>query len=184
MKGPTLQTERLVLRRWRDEDREPFAAMNADSEVMRHFLRPMTRDESDGFADRIETRFDEKGYGLWAVQRRADGLFLGFIGLAWQTFEAPFTPCTEIGWRLARGAWGQGYATEGASECLRFGFEDCGLEEIFSFTTVGNTASRHVMEKIGLHHHPDDDFEYPNIPPGHPLRPHVVYRLRREEFHP
>jgi RimJ/RimL family protein N-acetyltransferase len=184
MKGPTLQTERLVLRRWLDADREPFAALNADPEVMRHFRGVLTREESDAMVDRIEARFDEKGYGLWAVQRRADGRFLGFIGLSEQTFEAPFTPCTEVGWRLARGAWGQGYATEGALECLHFGFEECGLEEIFSFTSAGNAKSRHVMEKIGLHHDPADDFEYPNLPPGHPLRPHVLYRLRREEFHP
>jgi RimJ/RimL family protein N-acetyltransferase len=180
--GPTLETERLLLRRWRPEDREPFAAMNADPDVMRHFLRPLTREESDAMVGRIEARFDEKGYGLWAVERKGDAAFLGFIGLSWQTFEAPFTPCAEVGWRLARHAWGHGYATEGARECLRFGFEEVGLDEIFSFTSAGNADSRHVMEKIGLHRDPADDFEYPNMPPGHPLRPHVLYRLRREEF--
>jgi len=149
---------------------------------MRHFLRPLSRDESDAMVGRIETRFDEKGYGLWAVERKADHDFLGFIGLSWQTFEAPFTPCTEVGWRLARHGWGRGYATEGAREALRFGFEECGLEEIFSFTSKGNLSSRHVMEKIGLHHADADDFEYPNMPVGHPLRPHVLYRLRREEY--
>jgi ribosomal-protein-alanine N-acetyltransferase len=182
MNGPNLQTERLVLRRWRESDREPFAAMNADPEVMRHFRAPLDREESDGFVDRIEARFDERGYGLWALERRSDGEFLGFTGLAWQTFDAPFTPCVEVGWRLARHAWGNGYATEAARECLRFGFEDCRIEEIFSFTSTGNSDSRHVMEKIGLHHDPADDFDYPAFPPGHELRRHVLYRLRREEF--
>ncbi len=156
--------------------------MNADPEVMAHFARPLTRDESDAFVDRIETRFDERGYGLWALERKSDGQFLGFTGLAYQTFEAPFTPCTEIGWRLAGSAWGHGYATESAREALRFGFEVAQLPEIFSFTSTGNAASRHVMEKIGLHRDPADDFDYPSFAPGHPLRRHVLYRLRREEF--
>jgi RimJ/RimL family protein N-acetyltransferase len=179
-KGPTLHTERLILRRWRDSDREPFARLNADPEVMAHFLRPLTRQESDGFVDRIETRFDERGYGLWAVERREDGAFLGFTGLSYQTFEAGFTPCVEVGWRLDRFAWGNGYATEAARESLRFGFEETGFDEIVSFTSRGNAASRHVMEKIGMHTDPSDDFEYPNMPPGHPLRPHVLYRLKHD----
>jgi RimJ/RimL family protein N-acetyltransferase len=174
MHGPTLQTERLILRRWRPEDREPFAQMNADPEVMEHFLRPLEPAESDALVDRIEARFDERGYGLWAVERRT--------GLAYQTFEAHFTPCVEVGWRLARFAWGHGYATEAAHESLRFGFGEAGLDEIFSFTSAGNAASRHVMEKLGMHRDEIDDFEYPSMPPGHPLRPHVLYRLRREEF--
>ena len=156
--------------------------MNADPEVMRYFARPLTHDETYAMVGRIEVRFDARGYGLWAVERKADAAFLGFIGLSWQTFEAPFTPCTEVGWRLARSAWGQGYATEGAREALRFGFEEMSLEEIFSFTAATNGASRHVMEKVGLHRDAADDFEYPNLPPGHPLRPHVLYRLRREEY--
>ncbi len=183
MDGPTLQTERLVMRRWRDSDREPFAQMNADPRVMAHFPRPLDAAESDAFVDRIEARFEERGYGLWALQRRSDGLFLGFTGLAYQTFEAPFTPCVEVGWRLARYAWGQGYATEAGAEALAFGFDEAGLEEIFSFTSIGNTASRHVMEKLGMHRDPADDFDYPNFPPEHPLRRHVLYRLRSEEFH-
>jgi RimJ/RimL family protein N-acetyltransferase len=182
MNGPALQTERLILRRWRPEDREPFARMNADPEVMGHFLRPLEPAESDAFVERIEARLAERGYGLWAVERREDGRFLGFTGLAYQTFEAHFTPCVEVGWRLARFAWGNGYATEAARESLRFGFEAAGLGEIVSFTSHGNTASRHVMAKLGMHRDPADDFEYPSFPPGHPLRPHVLYRLRREEF--
>jgi ribosomal-protein-alanine N-acetyltransferase len=180
--GPNLETDRLILRRWRDSDRQPFARMNADPEVMAHFARPLEPAESDAFVDRIKSRFEERGYGLWALERRSDGLFLGFTGLAYQTFEAPFTPCVEVGWRLARFAWGQGYATEAARESLRYGFEVAGLDEIVSLTSIGHTASRHVMEKLGMHHNPADDFEYPNLPPGHPLRRHVLYRLRREEF--
>ena len=180
--GPTLTTERLVLRRWRESDREAFAHLNADPEVMRHFLRPLSREESDAFVDRIEARFEERGYGLWAVERRADEAFLGFTGLAYQTFEAPFTPCVEVGWRLDTFAWGHGYTSEAGREALRFGFEEAGLDEIVSFTPPGNVASVRVMERIGMRQDPAGDFDYPNMPAGHPLRRPVLYRLRREEF--
>ena len=118
--GPTITTDRLVLRRWRDEDREPFAALNADPDVMRYFPRPLARQESDGLVERIEARFEALGIGLWAVERREDGRFLGFTGLAPATFEAPFTPAIEVGWRYARSAWGHGYATEAGRAALRF----------------------------------------------------------------
>ncbi|HEX7498515.1 MAG TPA: GNAT family N-acetyltransferase [Candidatus Limnocylindrales bacterium] len=180
--GPTLTTERLVLRRWLESDRAPLANLNADPEVMRHFLRPLSREESDAFVDRIEARFEERGYGLWAVERREDGAFLGFTGLAYQTFEAPFTPCVEVGWRLDRFAWGHGYASEAAREALRFGFDEARLDEIVSFTSTGNVASVRVMERIGMHRDPAGDFDYPNVPAGHPLRRHVLYRLRAEDF--
>jgi RimJ/RimL family protein N-acetyltransferase len=181
---PALATERLILRRWRDSDREPFARLNADQEVMRHFLRPLTRDESDAFVDRIETRFGERGYGLWAVERTEDGVFLGFTGLAHQAFDAHFTPCVEIGWRFDRFAWGHGYATEAAREVLRFGFDEVGLAEIVSFTALSNAPSIRIMERIGLNRDPRDDFDYPNMPEGHPLRRHLLYRLKREEYKP
>jgi RimJ/RimL family protein N-acetyltransferase len=177
-----LSTERLILRRWRESDRAPFARLNADPDVMRHFLRPLSRDESDALVDRIEARFDERGYGLWAVERRNDGAFLGFTGLAYQTFEAHFTPCVEVGWRFDRFAWHQGYATEAAREALRVGFEEAKLDEIVSFTSLGNAASVRVMERIGMHRDLAGDFEYPNIPAGHPLRRHLLYRLKREEY--
>jgi RimJ/RimL family protein N-acetyltransferase len=170
------------LRRWRHSDREPFARLNADPETMRHFVRPLTREESDALVDRIERRFDERGYGLWAVERREDSAFLGFVGLAYQTFEAAFTPCVEVGWRLDKFAWGKGYATEAAREALRFGFEEAGLSEIVSFTSAGHGASARVMEKIGLRRDPSDDFENPSMPIGHPLRRHILYRLGREEY--
>ena len=177
-----LTTDRLILRRWRDSDRGPFAGLNADPEVMRHFVRPLSRAESDAMVDRIETRFEERGYGLWAVERREDGAFLGFTGLAHQSFEAHFTPCVEIGWRLAVFAWGHGYATEAAREALRFGFVEATLAEIVSFTSSGNAASIRVMERLGMHRDPSDDFDYPNVPIDHPLRRHVLYRLTKQEF--
>jgi ribosomal-protein-alanine N-acetyltransferase len=131
---------------------------------------------------RIEGHFAEHGYGLWAVEVRPhDGApvtgFVGFVGLAVPAFEAAFTPCVEIGWRLARGAWGQGYATEGARAALRFGFDVAGIDEIVSFTTVENARSRAVMGRLGMTRDPADDFEHPGLPVEDPLRPHVLYRL-------
>ncbi|HEX7492237.1 MAG TPA: GNAT family N-acetyltransferase [Candidatus Limnocylindrales bacterium] len=180
--GPTLATSRLILRRWRQSDREPFARLNADPEVMSHFPRPLTREESDALVDRIEMRFDERGYGLWAVERRDDGVFLGFTGLAYQTFEAPFTPCVEVGWRFDRFAWGHGYATEAARAALAYGFGVAGLDEIVSFTSTLNEASIRVMERIGLRRDPDGDFDNPSFSAGHPLRRHVLYRLGVRDY--
>jgi ribosomal-protein-alanine N-acetyltransferase len=179
---PTIETERLRLRDWRAEDREPFAALNADPDVTRFLSRPLTRDESDAMVDRIVARWQERGYGLWAVERRADGAFLGFTGLSWQDFPAPFTPAIEIGWRLARFAWGNGYATEAARTSLEFGFDTLGLDEIVSFTTVANTPSRRVMERIGMVRDPAGDFEYAGVPEGHPIRLHVLYRVTRGDW--
>ncbi|HTS15010.1 MAG TPA: GNAT family N-acetyltransferase, partial [Candidatus Sulfotelmatobacter sp.] len=179
---PWLATPRLVLRRWRQADLEPFARLNADPEVMRFFSHPLSRAESDAFAGRIEAQFDQHGYGLWALERRTDGAFLGFTGLADQTFEAAFTPCVEVGWRLARQAWGQGYATEAARETLRFGFETVGLPEIVSLTPVVHARSRRVMERLGMRHDPADDFDYAPLPAGDPHRRHVLYRLSRAEW--
>ncbi len=149
---------------------------------MRHFRRPLDRAESDALIDRIEAQFEARGYGLWAVERRDDGAFLGFAGLAVQTFEAPFTPCVEVGWRFAREFWGNGYATEAARAALEFGFTEAGLDEIVSLTSVGHEKSRAVMERLGMHRDPADDFDYPGFPEGHPLRRHVLYRLSADEF--
>lgn len=171
-----LRTERLLLRQWRESDREPYAGLNADPVVMEHFPAPLTREQSDDHVDRIVATFDENGWGLWAAEVPGVAEFIGFIGLAIPRFEAPFTPCVEVGWRLARSAWGHGYAPEGASEVLRFAFGELGLEEVLSFTAVGNAKSRRVMEKIGMTHDPADDFDHPNVPVGHPIRRHVVYR--------
>ncbi len=172
-----LHTERLLLRGWRPEDRDPFAALNADPVVMEHFPAPLARAESDGFVDSVEANLADRGWGLWAAERRDTGAFIGFIGLNVPGFEADFTPCVEVGWRLAREHWGVGFAPEGAREAVRFGFEELGLEEIVSFTTVGNHNSRRVMEKIGMRL--DREFDHPRLPEGSPIRRHVLYTLRR-----
>ncbi len=179
-----LRTERLLLRRWRPDDREPFAAMNADPVVMEHFVRPITRDESDDLVDRIEATFDRDGYGLWAVEVLDDGRFAGFVGL-WPTPpELPFSPAVEVGWRLAPHAWGTGLATEGARAALADGFGRLGVDEVVSMTTVTNLRSQRVMQKLGMTRDPADDFAMPAIPEGHPLRDHVLYRLAAGSFGP
>jgi RimJ/RimL family protein N-acetyltransferase len=174
-----LETERLLLRRWRPEDREPFARMNSDPRVMEFFPRQFSREESDVSVDRIESHFEKHGFGLWAVELPGVAPFIGFIGLAVPRFEAAFTPCVEIGWRLAAEYWGRGYATEGARAALAFGFETLKLDEIVSMTVPANVRSRRVMEKIGMLHCPEEDFEHPLVPEGHALRRHVLYRISR-----
>lgn len=174
-----IATERLLLRRWLPADRAAFADLNADPRVMRHFPAVLSREESDAVADRIAAHFDRRGYGLWAVAIAGVVPFAGFIGLCAPRFEAHFTPCVEIGWRLAAEHWGRGYATEGARAALRFGFETLGLREIVAMTVPENRASRRVMEKLGMAHDPADDFDHPLLPAGHPLRRHVLYRTAR-----
>ena len=177
-----LRTDRLLLRPWRTADRQAFARMNADPEVMEFFVAPLTREESDAFVDRIEAGFAEHGFGVWAVEEISTGAFIGFAGLLHQTFEASFTPAFEVGYRLARHAWGHGYATEAAREAVRFGFEHVGLVEIVSMTAVANVRSRAVMEKLGMTHDLADDFDHPRVPDGHPLKRHVLYRLTSERW--
>jgi RimJ/RimL family protein N-acetyltransferase len=173
-----LVTARLRLRAFRDADRLPFAALNADPEVMEHFPDRLTRAESDAFVDRIAARWAADGHGLWAVERLADGTFLGFTGIA----KLAWLPTPEIGWRFVRSAWGQGLATEAARAARDWAFAFLGLDEIVSVTTVGNERSRAVMRRIGLTRDPADDFLHPNLPHGHPQRPHVLYRLRRADW--
>jgi len=177
-----LRTERLVLRPWRDEDLEPFAALNADPRVMEFFPSRYTREESEQGMARIREHFAAHGFGLWAVGVRRGAPFIGMIGLAVPGFEASFTPCVEVGWRLLVEHWGHGYASEGARAALGFGFRQLGLPEIVSFTTAGNLRSRRVMERLGMSRTPDDDFLHPSLPDGHPLRPHVLYRLACAAF--
>jgi ribosomal-protein-alanine N-acetyltransferase len=174
-----LCTPRLRLRPWRESDLEPFAAMNADPRVMEHFPAPQPREESDAAARRIAAAIEARGWGLWALEVIGGEPFVGFTGLAVPTFEARFTPCTEVGWRLARSAWGHGYATEAARAALAFGFGELGLAEIVSFTAVSNRRSRAVMERLGMR--PDGEFDHPRIAEASPVRRHVLYRIAREE---
>ena len=173
-----LRTERLLLRRWRDEDREPFAAMNADPVVMEHFPAPLTRAESDAFVDRIETHFDEHGYGLWALEDETG--FLGFTGVSWATFDAPFNPSLEVGWRLATSAWGKGYASEAATAAVQHGLLH--VDRVTSFTALTNTRSQRVMQRIGMVR--TLEFDHPRVAVGSSLRPHVLYVAERQTWSP
>ena len=175
-----LKTKRLILRDWKAADREPFARINADRRVMEYLGEPLSREQSAEVVDRIEAHFRTHGFGLCAAELAAGGDFIGFIGLAVPAFEAAFTPCVEIGWRLAVEYWDKGLATEGAREVVRYAFEELKLPELVSFTTVGNKSSRRVMEKLGMTRDPADDFDHPKLPAGHPLRRHVLYRLSSE----
>lgn len=181
-----LRTKRLILRKWTASDREPFAQMNADPLVTEYLSGTLTREASDALADRIEGHFLRRNFGLCAAElsdrSQEDGTFIGFIGLAVPAFEAAFTPCVEIGWRLAAPYWGRGLATEGAAEIARHAFEELGLASLVSLTAIGNARSRRVMEKIGMAHNPADDFDHPGLPVGHALRLHVLYRLDRKTW--
>lgn len=160
--APRRLTDRLVLRAFTDADRDPFAALNRDPEVVRHLQGPLDRARSDAFVDRIAACWRERGYGLWALEVRDTGAFVGYTGL-WPADFLPSGPAVEVGWRLARAAWGRGYAPEAAREALRHGFEEVGLAEVVSFTAAGNTASLRVMAKIGLRRDADRDFDHPRV---------------------
>ncbi len=172
----TLRGPRVLLRPWREDDAADFAALNADPAVMEFLPAPLSHDEAVAMLARMQARIGERGWGLWCAQ--IDGRCAGFVGLAEPTFAAHFTPCVEIGWRLARWAWGHGYATEGARLALSYGFDTLQLPEIVSFTTETNVRSRAVMERLGMQRDPADDFNHPRLP-GHRLERHVLYRLRR-----
>jgi RimJ/RimL family protein N-acetyltransferase len=172
-------TPRLLLRPWCDADREPFARLNADPRVMRHFPAPLTPEESDSLVDRAAAHFWTHRFGPWVAELRETGQMVGFIGLMIPGFEAHFTPAVEIGWRLDPAVWNQGLATEGAREVLRYAFEDLRLPEVVSFTVPANLPSRRVMEKIGLIRDRAGDFDHPRLAEGHPLRRHVLYRKSR-----
>jgi RimJ/RimL family protein N-acetyltransferase len=175
-----VETERLILRQWRDADRGPFAALNADPEVMRYFPAPYTPDESNEAIDRQTKWIAERGWGLWAVEVRETGRFIGFVGLSVPRHELPFLPCVEIGWRLAKEAWGQGFASEAARASLAYGFDVLKLTEIVSFTALANGPSRRVMERIGMRD-TGRDFGHPAVPEGHALRRHCLYAITADE---
>ena len=177
-----LDTERLRLRQWRASDLTPFARLNADPRTMEFFPARLDRQASDALAKRIEAKIAERWWGLWAAEIRATSEFIGFIGLQPPIAQLPFSPCVEIGWRLAQPYWGKGFATEGARAALRCGFEKLGLDEIVSFTVPTNQRSRAVMERLGMQEDKAGMFEHPSIAPGSPLRLHCLYRLSKKRW--
>jgi RimJ/RimL family protein N-acetyltransferase len=181
MQAPELRTSRLVLRHWREQDLAAYAELNADPVVMEFYPATLSRAQSDASARRIGEGLRTGAFGLWAVEVVGVAPFIGYVGLAEPGFSAPFTPCHEIGWRLGRQYWGSGYATEAAIAARDLAFETLGLGELVSFTFEGNHRSRRVMERIGMRRDEHDDFEHPGLPSGHPLRPHVLYRLPRSD---
>ncbi|MGK6306121.1 GNAT family N-acetyltransferase [Variovorax sp. DT-64] len=179
---PELQTRRLRLRAWRDEDLPRFAELNADSGVTEHLLGPLTRSQSDALVGRITEHFLREGFGFWAVEAPGVAGFIGMVGIGIPSYTAPFTPCVEAGWRLGRQYWGQGFATEAARAALAFGFETVDLPEIVALTVPGNARSRAVMARLGMVRTPSDDFDHPLVPAGHPLKRHVLYRLSKQAW--
>jgi RimJ/RimL family protein N-acetyltransferase len=176
-----LYTSRLRLRQWHPDDREPFAHLNADPRVMEFFPSCLDRCASDAMADRLQSLIAERGWGFWAVETLGGANFIGFVGLHIPTAELPFSPCVEVGWRLAFEHWGNGYATEAATAALQFGFETLNLLEIVSFTALQNNRSRSVMGKLHMRLDPNT-FKHPSLPIGHALREHCLYRLSREDW--
>ena len=176
-----IETTRLRLRQWCESDRAPFAAMNANAEVMEFFPSLQSREASDASIDVWQSQLEERGWSNWAVEVQLSRAFIGFVGLSIPKRVLPFSPCVEIGWRLARAYWGRGYATEGARAVLRVGFERLDLAEIVSFTSVLNSRSQSVMERIGMRN-THEDFEHPGVPENHPLRLHCLYRITRAQW--
>jgi RimJ/RimL family protein N-acetyltransferase len=176
----TVRTDRLLMRRWRDSDREPFAELNGDPETLVFFPSTLDRAESDALVDRIEAHFDEHGFGLWALEVSETGQFVGFTGLSPMRSGVPGAGGMEVGWRLARSAWHSGYATEAARAALSVAFEGAGLDEIWSMTAVLNTPSQAVMRRIGMTE--VARFDHPNVPAVHSVRPHVTYHLNRADW--
>src|SRR3990167_2313304 len=178
-----LETERLILREWKDADIPIFAAMNQDPKVMEFFPAPLSAIESASLVDRFRRHFKKHGFGLYAVELKSSGEFIGFVGLSIPTFKAHFTPCVEIGWRIASQYWNQGYATEAAKTVLLAAFNTFGLQEVVSFTPVVNKRSIRIMEKIFMTHDPKDDFDHPSLPKGQFLARHVLYRITAKKFY-
>jgi RimJ/RimL family protein N-acetyltransferase len=180
---PRVETARLLMREWRDSDRAPYAALNADPEVMRHFPSTLTLQQSSEMIDRMRASWADRGFGLWAVERVDTSELVGFVGLAAPVWQAAFTPCVEVGWRLARQHWGNGFAPEAATAALQWGFANVDLphDEIVSFASESNANSRRVMEKIGMVRDVERDFDHPLLPEWSG-RHHVLYRIDRRQF--
>lgn len=184
MTSTTLKTERLILRPWRAADREAFTAMSADPEVMQ-FLSPLIdRAASDAIVDRLSKHIEEHGFGFWALEAPGVAPFVGFTGLIHVGDDMPFAPAVEVGWRLAREHWGNGYASEAARAALAFGFDELKLDEIVALTVPANLRSQAVMKRIGMSHDKSDDFGHPRLKAGDPLKSHVLYRAKRDAFRP
>ena len=177
-----LKTQRLILRQWRDGDREAFAAMNADREVMRYFQARRSRAESDALIEYFRENWRRDGFSFRAVEEKGSGALIGFCGLNRPAFPQHLMPCVEIGWRLCRDAWGKGFATEAARASLEHGFQALGLEQVIALSVAGNARSRAVMQRLGMHRDPGDDFDDPDLPVDSSLRPLVVYRLDRKDW--
>ena len=170
-----LETERLKLRAWQESDLQPFAELNADKDVMLYFPSVLTREQSDNLADKFQHLILDHGWGFWAVELKATGQFIGFTGLNTQPEQFIFSPCVEIGWRFAKQYWHQGYATEAAKACLKFAFEALQLNEVVSFTAVHNTASEHVMQRLGMQ--AMFEFNHPALTQESPLSRHILYKI-------
>jgi RimJ/RimL family protein N-acetyltransferase len=177
-----LRTKRTLLRQWKDSDLPDWVAMNADADVRRYFPTRLSEEEALGEVGRMRAAIAQRGWGMWALEIPGQLQVAGTVGLHVTTIDAHFVPCVELGWRLKREAWGQGYATEAAQAAAEFAFRDLGLDEIVAFTTVTNAPSQRVMQRLGMHRDPSDDFDHPRIEAGHPMRPHLLFRLAREEI--
>ncbi len=179
MNDEKFQTDRLVLRRWRDKDKPAFASMNADTRVMEYFPDLYTQERSDWMVDECNRRLDIDGFTFWAVDRKDRDEFIGFVGLNSFDAELPFCPCVEVGWRIAYEHWGNGFATEAAQKCLALGFNHFGLSRIVSFTSLANSRSRRVMEKIGMVN-TDNNFMHPKVDAASGLQEHCLYQIKKE----
>lgn len=179
---PQLRTRRLLLRRWQEQDREPFSAISADPKVMEHFPASLSRAQSAALIERTEASFDAHGYGLWAVELCGESSLVGFLGALAVEDDLPFYPAVELGWRLGREFWGRGIATEGARAVSEYAFQTLGLRELVAYTAARNLRSQRVMERLGMHRDAAEDFLHPKLSLDHPLAPHMLYRLRPSDL--
>ncbi len=175
------KTQRLIARSWQQSDLAPFAAINASTQVMQYFPKTLNKAESDAYAGEMQRRIDANGFGFWAIEEKASGRFIGFVGLNAPKLDLPFAPCVEIGWRLATEYWGKGYATEAAEACLDFAFKNLQLSDIYAFTAVPNFRSERVMQRLGMHN-TYNNFMHPALPHSHPLCEHVLYKIDKGQW--